>query len=86
MDAPTVGALDQLDRCAGPQANGAPYTAGSETRPGDDLLDEDGLVGRELPKTEPVFWFMVQIAMLIGFATSCPVNAWLIAKGIKERM
>lgn len=34
----------------------------------------------------PVFWFMMQIAMLFGFATSYPVNWWLIRKGIKEKM
>ena len=32
------------------------------------------------------FWFMMQIAMLCGFATSYPVNWWLIRKGIKEKM
>jgi hypothetical protein len=32
------------------------------------------------------FWFMMQIAMLWGFATSCPVNWWLLRKGIKEAM
>lgn len=40
----------------------------------------------EIPKTSPVFWFMMQIAMLAGFCTSYPVNAWLIRSGIKERM
>jgi hypothetical protein len=45
-----------------------------------------GLVGRELPKTSPVFWFTMQLAMLAGFATSYPVNAWLLRRGIKERM
>jgi hypothetical protein len=39
-----------------------------------------------LPKGEPVFWFMMQIAMGCGFVTSYPVNAWLIRKGIKEAM
>ena len=34
----------------------------------------------------PVFWFVMQIAMLGGFATSYPVNWWLISKGIKEKM
>lgn len=34
----------------------------------------------------PVFWFMMQIAMLIGFATSYPINRWLLRKGIKEVM
>ncbi|WP_226582812.1 DUF4396 domain-containing protein [Acuticoccus sediminis] len=32
------------------------------------------------------FWFMMQLAMLCGFATSYPVNWWLIRRGIKERM
>lgn len=34
----------------------------------------------------PVFWFMMQIAMMFGFATAYPVNWWLIRKGIKEAM
>jgi hypothetical protein len=41
---------------------------------------------QELPKTAPVFWFMMQIAMIAGFLTSYPVNCWLIHKGIKESM
>ena len=32
------------------------------------------------------FWFMMQIAMLCGFATSYPVNWWLIQSGVKEKM
>jgi hypothetical protein len=32
------------------------------------------------------FWFMMQIAMLCGFATSYPVNWWLLRSGIKEKM
>ncbi|MGV9826463.1 DUF4396 domain-containing protein [Gordonia sp. NPDC003429] len=34
----------------------------------------------------PVFWAMMQIAMVVGFATAYPVNWWLIGTGIKERM
>ncbi|MGH9512943.1 MAG: DUF4396 domain-containing protein [Terriglobales bacterium] len=33
-----------------------------------------------------VFWFMMQIAMLVGTATAIPANAWLIHKGWKEKM
>ncbi len=45
------------------------------------------IVGHELPKTDPVFWFMMQIAMLAGFLTSYPVNWWwLLERGIKEKM
>ena len=45
-----------------------------------------GLFGGELDKAGPVFWFMMQIAMLAGFATACPVNAWLLKRGIKHPM
>ena len=45
-----------------------------------------GIFHEEIAKTSPVFWFMMQIAMLAGFATSWPVNMWLIMRGIKERM
>lgn len=40
----------------------------------------------ELPKNGPVFWFMMQLAMLFGFLTSYPVNWWLIRSGVKEKM
>ncbi len=39
-----------------------------------------------MQKTSPVFWFMMQIAMLFGFLTAYPVNWWLIRRGIKEEM
>jgi Domain of unknown function (DUF4396) len=32
------------------------------------------------------FWFLMQIGMIIGFATSWPANVWLIRRGIKESM
>lgn len=44
------------------------------------------IFGHELDKGSPVFWFMMQIAMLLGFAASYPVNAWLVRSGIKEKM
>ena len=44
------------------------------------------IFGHEIEKTSPVFWFMMQIAMLGGFLTSWPVNAWLIREGLKEKM
>ncbi len=33
-----------------------------------------------------VFWFMMQIAMIVGTGTAIPANAWLIRKGWKEKM
>ncbi|WP_181350183.1 DUF4396 domain-containing protein [Thalassobacillus sp. CUG 92003] len=32
------------------------------------------------------YWFMMQIAMILGFLTSYPANLWLVKKGIKEAM
>lgn len=39
-----------------------------------------------LKPTEPAFWFMMQVGMIIGFFTSYPVNVFLIRKGWKEKM
>jgi hypothetical protein len=33
-----------------------------------------------------VFWFMMQIAMIVGWATAYPANVWLLKKGWKEKM
>ena len=51
-------------------------------------------IARYAPFPEPdgihpntaVFWFMMQIAMVLGGATSYPANAWLLRKGWKEKM
>ncbi|TPJ14387.1 DUF4396 domain-containing protein [Mesorhizobium sp. B2-7-3] len=42
--------------------------------------------GTQLEANMPEFWFLMQLAMLAGFATSYPVNWWLLRKGIKELM
>ena len=44
------------------------------------------LLGVVLAVPSPEFWFMMQIAMLAGFATAYPVNWGLIRAGVKERM
>ena len=45
------------------------------------------IFGRGLPKTRPVFWVMMQIGMLLGFATAYPVNWFLPSRrGVKEAM
>lgn len=33
-----------------------------------------------------IFWFVMQLAMIVGFITAYPVNWWLLKKGIKEVM
>ncbi|OBI00451.1 DUF4396 domain-containing protein [Mycobacterium sp. E2733] len=32
------------------------------------------------------YWFLMQVGMIIGFATAWPANVWLIRRGIKEAM
>ena len=44
------------------------------------------ILGVKLEVASVEFWFMMQIAMWCGFATSYPVNWWLIESGIKEKM
>lgn len=39
-----------------------------------------------LHPNSPVYWFLMQIGMIIGFATAWPANMWLIRRGIKEAM
>lgn len=42
--------------------------------------------GPHLRPTEPVFWFMMQIGMMVGFFASYPANSFLLKIGWKERM
>lgn len=44
-----------------------------------------GLFG-EIPKTNSLLWFMMQVTMLAGFLTAYPVNWWLVRSGWKEKM
>tara|TARA_B100000678_G_C18184683_1_gene492628 strand:+ start:358 stop:1056 length:699 start_codon:yes stop_codon:yes gene_type:complete len=34
----------------------------------------------------PEFWWLMQMAMLAGFATAYPTNWWLVRAGLKEKM
>lgn len=38
------------------------------------------------PRTSWTFWFMMQVAMYVGFVLSLPVNVMLVRKGIKHAM
>ena len=42
--------------------------------------------GPHLHPDSPVYWFGMQIGMVLGFATAWPVNVWLIRAGVKEAM
>ena len=39
-----------------------------------------------LKANQPLYWFMMQIGMIIGFFTSFPMNRLLIRRGTKEAM
>lgn len=41
---------------------------------------------RRIHPNMAVFWFMMQIAMVVGWATSYPANVWLLRNGWKEKM
>lgn len=47
-----------------------------------------GIVYVLIPLTpaQPVYWFLMQIAMMVGFATSYPANWVLVQRGIKYAM
>ncbi|MCO4851728.1 DUF4396 domain-containing protein [Bacillus vallismortis] len=46
-----------------------------------------GIFASNVPKpNDPVFWFMMQIAMILGTATSYPANWFLVKKGVKHAM
>lgn len=41
------------------------------------------------PHLEPdhaAYWLLMQVGMVLGFATAYPINVWLIRRGIKEAM
>ncbi|MHA6487195.1 DUF4396 domain-containing protein [Bacillus cabrialesii] len=46
-----------------------------------------GIFASNVPEpNDPVFWFMMQIAMILGTATSYPANWFLVKKGVKHAM
>jgi hypothetical protein len=44
------------------------------------------LFDNPLSKTTASYWFLMQLAMILGFFTAYPVNKWLVKRGIKEAM
>jgi len=43
-----------------------------------------GIWGYRLEMTTWTYWWMMQVGMVMGFATAAPVNWFLISRGIKE--
>lgn len=40
----------------------------------------------DMDRTTFVYWFMMQIAMILGFFTAYPMNWFLVKRGIKHMM
>lgn len=40
----------------------------------------------KLEPMQPAYWYMMQVAMLVGFLTAYPANWWLLRKKLKEPM
>lgn len=41
---------------------------------------------RAMEPSEPLFWGVMAASVTVGFITAYPVNAWLVAKGLKHGM
>lgn len=48
------------------------------------IIYEVAIWNYRLPMNTWTYWWMMQIGMVLGFATAMPVNWWLITKNIKE--
>lgn len=42
--------------------------------------------GPHLEPDRASYWLMMQVGMLVGFATAYPANVWLVRRGVKEAM
>jgi FtsP/CotA-like multicopper oxidase with cupredoxin domain len=39
---------------------------------------------RSMNATEPQFWFVMSVGVIVGFFTAYPVNVWMVAQGLKH--
>ena len=39
---------------------------------------------RAMNPTEPQFWFVMSIGVIVGFATALPINVWMVAQNLKH--
>lgn len=44
------------------------------------------VIGQPGGPATPVFWFVMSIALLVGFAVAYPMNWWLVGNGLKHGM
>ena len=39
---------------------------------------------RAMEPTEPLFWGVMSLGVIVGFATAYPVNVWMVSKNLKH--
>lgn len=44
------------------------------------------MAGGPVEPTEPLFWFIMSMALLVGFIVAYPINWWLVANHLKHGM
>ena len=44
------------------------------------------LIGERLSPAAPDFWFVMSMALLVGFVIAYPINWWLVTRGLKHGM
>lgn len=44
------------------------------------------MLGEVSSPVHPVFWFIMSMALLVGFGVAYPMNWWLVANGLKHGM
>ena len=75
-------AAEELLRARPPPA-GDGMQAHTGLHAGHDMADP---APHQLMPDRAAFWLLMQIGMIIGFATSWPANVWLVKRGIKVPM
>jgi manganese oxidase len=39
---------------------------------------------RAMEPTEPLFWGVMSLGVIVGFATAYPVNVWMVSRNLKH--
>jgi hypothetical protein len=42
------------------------------------------MMGRAMQPSEPLFWAVMSLGVIVGFTTAYPVNVWMVARNMKH--
>jgi hypothetical protein len=42
------------------------------------------MTGRDMQPSEPLFWAVMSLGVIVGFTTAYPVNVWMVARNMKH--